>query len=131
MYQFAGQNLPDNLSSVVLSNSTIQKGLGNSLVLLLSAYIPATHNKHAWETGKPKNVEISANLGMRKLALKSICATFSMVTPPPFSFDLKFYLINFEYDELLYRFTHNRDCDFKHTSKVRGLFGGGRVVENG
>ena len=43
----------------------------------------------------------------------------------------KFYLINFEYHELLYRFTHNRDGDFKHTSEVRGLFGGGRVVENG
>ena len=70
---------PDNLSSVV--HSTNQKCLGNSLVLLLSENIPATHNKHAWETGKPKNVEISANLSMRKLALKSSCATFSPVTP--------------------------------------------------
>ena len=70
---------PDNLSIVV--HSTIQKGVGNSLVLLLSENIPATYNKHAWETGKPKNVEISANLGMRKLALKSICATFRLVTP--------------------------------------------------
>ena len=30
---------------------------------------------------KTENVEISANLGMRKLALKLICATFSPVTP--------------------------------------------------
>ena len=50
-------------------------------MLLLSENSPATHNKHARETGKPKNVEISANLGMRKLALKSICAIFSSVTP--------------------------------------------------
>ena len=63
--------------------STTQTGLGNSLVLLLSENIIATHNKYEWETGKPKNVEISANLGMWKVALKSICATFSSVTPPP------------------------------------------------
>ena len=30
---------------------------------------------------KTKNVEITANLGMRKLTLESICATFSPVTP--------------------------------------------------
>ena len=51
-------------------------------MLLLSENITATHNKHAWETGKPKNVEIGTNLDMRKLALKSICATFSPVTKP-------------------------------------------------
>ena len=56
-------------------------------MLLLSENITATHNNHALETGKPKNVEISANMGMRKLAFKSICATFSPVTP--FSFDFK------------------------------------------
>ena len=61
--------------------STTQKGLRNSLVLLLLEIITASPNKHAWETGKPKNVEIIANLGMRKLTLKSICATFSPVTP--------------------------------------------------
>ena len=44
---------PDHLSSAV---ATTQKGL--SLVLLLSENIPATHKKHAWETGKPKNVDI-------------------------------------------------------------------------
>ena len=72
-----------NFSSVVLFNSS--KGpLGNRLVLLLSENITATHNKHAWETGKQKNVEIGTNSGMRKLALKSICATFSPVTPPFF-----------------------------------------------
>ena len=109
-------------------------------MLLLSENIVASHNKHAWETGKPKNVEISAHLGMRKVALKSIRATFSPVTP---LFQLiseklmssaiysKFYLINIEYHEFFYRFTNNRDCDFEHTSEVRGLFGGGRVVENG
>ena len=48
---------------------------------LSSENITAIHNEHAWETGKPKNVEISASSGMRKLALKSICATFSPVTP--------------------------------------------------
>ena len=41
-------------------------------MLLFSENIAATHNKHAWETGKSKNVEISAHLGMRKVALKSI-----------------------------------------------------------
>ena len=61
--------------------STTQNCLGNSLVLLLSENITATHNKHVWETGKPKNVEISASSGMQKLALKSICAIFSQVTP--------------------------------------------------
>ena len=61
--------------------STTQKGLTNSLVLLLLENITATPNKHAWETGKPKHVEITANLGMQKLTLKSICATFSLVTP--------------------------------------------------
>ena len=66
--------------------STTQNCLGNNLVLLLSKNITAIPNKHAWETGKPKNVEISASSGMRKLALKSICATFSPVTPP-FSID--------------------------------------------
>ena len=76
--QFAGQNA--QFSSVVRFNNS--KGLlGNSLVLLLSANITATHNKHAWETGRPKNVEIGTNLGMRKLALKSISAIFSPVTP--------------------------------------------------
>ena len=50
-------------------------------MLLLLENITATPNKHAWETGKPKNVEITANLGMQKLTLKSICATFSPVTP--------------------------------------------------
>ena len=51
-------------------------------MLLLLENITASPNKHAWETGKPKNVEIIANLGMRKLTLKSlICATFSPVTP--------------------------------------------------
>ena len=69
-----------NFSSVVRFNNS--KGpLGNSLVLLLSENITATHNKHAWETRKPKNVEIGTNLGMQKLALKSNCATFSQVTP--------------------------------------------------
>ena len=29
-----------------------------------SQNMTATHNKHAWETGKPKHVEISENLGM-------------------------------------------------------------------
>ena len=71
--------MPDKFRSVVHFNT--ERGLGNSLVLLLWENIAATHNKHAWETGKPKNVEISAHLGMRKVALKSICATFSPVTP--------------------------------------------------
>ena len=61
--------------------STTQNCLGNSPVPLSSENITAIHNKHAWETGKPKNVEISASSGMRKLALKSIYATFSPVTP--------------------------------------------------
>ena len=69
-----------NFSSVVLFNNS-KEPLGNSLVLLLSENITVTHNKHAWETGKPKNVEIGTNVGMQKLALKSICATFSPVTP--------------------------------------------------
>ena len=43
----------------------------------------------------------------------------------------KFYLIIFEYREFFYRITHNRDWEFKHTSEIRGLFGGGRVVVNG
>ena len=30
---------------------------------------------------KTKKVEISAHFGMRKVALKSVCATFSPVTP--------------------------------------------------
>ena len=124
--------------------STTQKGLRNSLVLLLLENITASPNKHAWETGKPKNVEITANLGMRKLTLKSICATFSPVTPFFYWFlkswcqvqqenaiYSKFYLINFEYHEFFHRFTPNRACDFRHTSEVRGLFGGGRVVKNG
>ena len=71
--------MPDKFTSVMHFNT--ERGLGNSLVLLLSEYIAATHNKHAWEIGKPKNVEITARLGMRKVALKSICATFSPVTP--------------------------------------------------
>ena len=112
-------------------------------MLLLSENITATHNKHAWETGKPKNVEIGTNLGMRKLALKSICATFSPVTPlfllisgmqmasaTRNAIYSKFYLIIFEYHEFFYRFTLNPECNFKHTSEVRGLFRGGRVVEN-
>ena len=61
--------------------STTQNCLGNRLVPLSSENITAIHNEHAWETGKPKNVEICASSGMRKLALKSICATFSPVTP--------------------------------------------------
>ena len=61
--------------------SATQKGFGNSPVLLLSENITPTQKKHAWETGKQKNVEIGANSGMWKLALKSICATFSTVTP--------------------------------------------------
>ena len=89
---------------------------------------------------KTKIVEISANLGMRmrKLALKSICATFSPVTPPPapffFYWFLKswcqvqlqnaiysnFYLINFEYQGVFYGFTDNRDCDLKYTSEIQG-----------
>ena len=71
--------MPGKFSSVVHFNT--KRGLGNSLVLLLSENIAATHNKHAWETGKQKKGEISAQLGMRKVALKSICATFSLVTP--------------------------------------------------
>ena len=127
--------------------STTKRGLGNIFVLLFSENIAATHNKHAWETGKPKNVEISAHLGTRKVALKSICATFSPVTPF-FNFFWnffksrcqvqlenaiysKFYLTNFEYHEFFYRFTNNWDCDFEHTLEVRRLFGGGRVVDNG
>ena len=70
---------PDTFCSVVHFNNS--ERLGNILVLLLSENITATYNKQEWETGKPKNVEISASLGMRKLALKSICATFSPVTP--------------------------------------------------
>ena len=71
--------MPDKFSSVLHFNP--KRGLDNSLVLFLSENVAATPNKHAWETGKPKNVEISAYLGMRKEALKSICATFSPVTP--------------------------------------------------
>ena len=44
--------MPDKFSSVVHFNT--KRGLGNSLVLLSSENIAATHNKHAWETGKPK-----------------------------------------------------------------------------
>ena len=44
--------MPDKFSSVVHFNT--KRGLGNSLVLLLSENIAATHNKHAWETGKLK-----------------------------------------------------------------------------
>ena len=127
------------ISLAVWYITTTEMGLGNSLVLLLPENIAATHNKHAWETGKPKNVEISAHLGLQKVALKSICTTFSSVTPF-FNWFLKswcqvqlenaiyskFYLINFEYHEFFYRFTKNRDCDFEHTSEVRGLVGGGR-----
>ena len=71
--------MPENFSSVV--HLKTQKSLGNSPVLLLLKNITATPNKHAWETEKPKNVEITANFGVRKLTLKSICATFSLVTP--------------------------------------------------
>ena len=78
-YTSSQHKMPDEFSSVVHFNT--KRGLGNSLVLLLSENIAATHNKHAWETGKPKNVEISVHLGMWKVALKSICATFSPVTP--------------------------------------------------
>ena len=70
--------------------STTQKDLGNSLLLLLSENIIATQNRYAWKTGNQKcgNHWFSANSGMRKLALLSICATFSPVTPPPpFSID--------------------------------------------
>ena len=134
-----------NFSSVVRFNNSIGP-LVNSLVRLLSENITATHNKHAWETGKPKNLEIDTNLGMRKLALRSICATFSPVTPPPPPFLLiseklmssatrKCNLFenlsdHFEYHEVFCRFIHNQECDFKHTSEVRGLFRGGRVVKN-
>ena len=71
--------MPDNFNSVVHFNNS--KGLRHQSALLLSENIIASPNKHAWETGTPKNMEISANLGMRKLALKSICATFTSVTP--------------------------------------------------
>ena len=43
--------------------------------------ITAIHHKHTWETGKPKSVEIGADLGARNLHLKSICTTFSPMTP--------------------------------------------------
>ena len=64
-------------------------------------------------TRKPQNVEIGTNLVKRKLVLKSICATFSPVTPFFYWFleswcqvqlenaiYSKFYLIIFEYHEI-------------------------------
>ena len=80
VYQVRSQDKKPRYSAVWCI-STTEKGLGNRIVLLLSEHITAPHNKHEWETGKPKYVEISVNLGMRKLALKSICATYSPVTP--------------------------------------------------
>ena len=88
-----------------------------------------------WKT--KKNLEISAHLGMRKVALKSlICATFSLVTPGPFfnwflkswcqmqlenAIYSKFYLINFEYHEFF--FTDLPITEIAILSTLRGFEG--------
>ena len=68
--------MPDNFNSVVHFNNS--KGLRHQSALLLSGSTLASPNKHAWETGKPKTMEITANFGMRKLALKSKWPPFSI-----------------------------------------------------
>ena len=53
-YTSSQHKMPDQFSSLSVVHFNTKRGLGNSLVLLLSENIAATHNKHAWETGKPK-----------------------------------------------------------------------------
>ena len=74
--------MADNFSSVVHFNHW--KGLRQQprASVIRKTSLVLTINMHG-RLENQSNVEISANLGLQKLALKSFCTTFSPVTPPP------------------------------------------------